>query len=61
MNCSDRSDTLILDNDQLRVAVMPQVGGTITSIHHHGLNASVLGSTPWDPISFPQKGGGEGG
>lgn len=53
MNCSDRSDTLILDNDQLRVAVMPQVGGTITSIHHHGLNASVLGSTPWDPISFP--------
>ena len=53
MNYSDRSDTLILDNDQLRVAVMPQVGGTITSIQHKGLNASVLGSTPWDPIPFP--------
>ena len=42
-----------LNGDQLHVVVNPLVGGTINSIVHKGLGMSVLGTTPWDPVSVP--------
>jgi hypothetical protein len=44
---------VVLSGDLLRIAVNPLVGGTITSIEHLGLGASVLGTTPWDPVPSP--------
>lgn len=43
---------LVLESDLLRVAVDPQVGGTIVSVAHRHLGLSVLGSSPWDPLPF---------
>ncbi len=47
------SHVLALESDTLRVSVNPRVGGTITAIRHRGLNLSVLGTTPWDPVDSP--------
>ncbi len=49
-------DPLVLENDVLRVTVDPLVGGTITSIVHKGIGASVLGTVPWDPQRQPEPG-----
>jgi hypothetical protein len=38
---------LILENDALRIAVDPIVGGTVTSILHKATGMSVLGTVPW--------------
>ena len=46
-------NSVVLNGDLLRVAVNPLVGGTVTSIMHRGLEKSVLGSTPWDPVPVP--------
>jgi len=48
---------VVLTGDLLRVAVNPQVGGTIASIDHLGLGATVLGTTPWDPVPVPYVSG----
>ncbi len=44
---------MVVESDLLRVAVNPRVGGTIESITHLALGASVLGSCPWDPLPYP--------
>jgi hypothetical protein len=43
------SGRLVLQNEQLRVTVTPEVGGTIIAVEHKGLGASVLGTVPWEP------------
>jgi galactose mutarotase-like enzyme len=44
---------LVLENDALRVAVDPTVGGAITAIEHKATGASVLGTVPWTPRPGP--------
>jgi hypothetical protein len=47
------SGDVVLESGSLRVAVRPQVGGTITAIEHKQLGLSVLGTVPWEPIATP--------
>jgi hypothetical protein len=47
------SGRLVLQNEQLRVTVTPEVGGTITAVEHMGLGASVLGTVPWPTEGTP--------
>ncbi len=49
-------DIAVIENDFLRVAVSPLVGGTITSIFHKQGGLSVLGRVPWDPVTIPEPG-----
>jgi len=51
------SGRLVLQNEQLRITVTPEVGGTITAIEHKGLGASVLGTVPWEPEATPLEPG----
>ena len=51
------SGRLVLQNEQLRITVTPEVGGTITAIEHKGLGASVLGTVPWEPEGTPLEPG----
>jgi hypothetical protein len=51
------SGDLVLESAQLRVAVRPQVGGTITAIEQKKSGLSVLGSVPWDPVAAPLDSG----
>jgi galactose mutarotase-like enzyme len=44
---------LVLENETLRIAIDPAVGGTITEIRHNALDVSVLGTVPWTPKSGP--------
>jgi hypothetical protein len=44
---------LTLENPSLRVAVNPQVGGTITAVCHKPTGLSVLGTVPWESIDAP--------
>jgi galactose mutarotase-like enzyme len=44
---------ILLETADLRVAVDPQVGGTVTSIVHKGQGLSVLGTVPWTARSGP--------
>ena len=48
-----QDDPVVLENGLLRVVVDPLIGGTIMSIAHKGIGASVLGSTPWDRLRVP--------
>ena len=43
----------MLEGGALRVVVDPLIGGTILSVTHTGLGASVLGRTPWDALRVP--------
>jgi hypothetical protein len=45
--------TLAIENDAIRVSILPQVGGTITEIIHRPSGLSVLGRVPWDPVALP--------
>ena len=47
------SGDIFLESDLLRVAVRPQVGGTITTIEHRQLGLSVLGEVPWETVDAP--------
>lgn len=51
------SGRLVLQNEQLRVTVTPEVGGTIAAIEHRGLEASVLGTVPWPTEATPLEPG----
>ena len=51
------SGRLVLQNEQLRVTVTPEVGGTITAVEHKGLGASVLGTVPWPTEGTPLEPG----
>jgi hypothetical protein len=44
---------MVLENDDLRVVLWPDIGGTVTEIHHLGLRQSVLGQVPWDAVRLP--------
>jgi len=50
------SPAVTLGTGSLRVTVTPRVGGTIASITHIGLGASVLGAVPWDTTDEPEAG-----
>ncbi len=45
--------SLTLESPSLRVAVNPQVGGTITAVCHRPTGLSVLGTVPWESIDAP--------
>jgi hypothetical protein len=47
------SGDIVLENESLRVAVRPQVGGTITAIEHKQIGLSVLGKVPWEAVDAP--------
>jgi hypothetical protein len=47
------SGDVLLESESLRVAVRPQVGGTITAIEHKQLGLSVLGTVPWKAVESP--------
>ena len=47
-----------LESASLRVVVTPAVGGTISTVTHKALGASVLGTVPWDTIDLPEPGAG---
>jgi len=53
MTAARQDDPVVLESGWLRVVVDPLIGGTILSITHTGLGASVLGSTPWDALRVP--------
>lgn len=42
-----------LENAALIAEVNPEVGGTMTRVHHKGLGKDVLGSVPWQTIDAP--------
>jgi hypothetical protein len=48
-------DRVAIESDRLRAVVDPRVGGTIVSITHVGLGASVLGACPWDALPQPHE------
>ena len=52
------SAAITLESTLLRVRVTPRVGGTITAIEHKGLEASVLGTVPWDTTELPEPSAG---
>jgi len=45
--------SITIASKELRVAINPRVGGTITHIKHVGSELSVLGTVPWDAIDAP--------
>jgi len=49
----NQNGAVFLEGDVLRIGIKPQLGGTIVSICNHKLDADILGSTPWSPISLP--------
>ncbi len=42
-----------LDSPWLQVTVNPDVGGTITAVHHVPTGLSVLGTVPWETVDSP--------
>ena len=44
---------IVLENDDLRVVLSPDIGGTVTEIFHKRLRQSVLGRVPWDVVREP--------
>jgi hypothetical protein len=44
---------IVLESADLRVVLSPEIGGTVTSIFHKGLQKSVLGRVPWDVVRQP--------
>ena len=49
------SGPILLETADLRVAVDPEVGGTVTSIIHKAHGLSVLGTVPWATRSGPAE------
>ena len=49
------SNSVMLENDALRVTVNPQVGGTITRVEHKQRGLNVMGTVPWDPVDAPME------
>ena len=45
--------SISIESAELRVAVNPRVGGTITGITHLKTGLSVLGEVPWDAVNAP--------
>lgn len=53
MTGTRQDDPVVLEGGSLRAVVDPLVGGTILSLTHTGLGASVLGRAPWDALRVP--------
>lgn len=45
-----------LESSFLQVTVNPDVGGTITAVHHTPTGLSVLGTVPWETVDAPLPG-----
>lgn len=45
--------TLVLESEDLRMVLTPDIGGTVTDIHHKRLGQSVLGRVPWNVVRQP--------
>lgn len=50
----DDDRAITLESESLSVVITPRVGGSITSIEHKHLHASVLGTVPWDTLDQPE-------
>ena len=48
-----QDEPVVLESGSLRAVVDPLIGGTILSLTHTGLGASVLGRVPWDAVRVP--------
>ncbi len=47
------SREIVLESADLRVVLLPEIGGTVTGIFHKRLQKSVLGRVPWDVVREP--------
>ncbi len=48
-----KDDQVVLEGGSLSVVIDPLIGGTILSVTHTGIGASVLGRAPWDALRVP--------